>query len=338
MVGPELLFVGAIVAAIGALSASRQGRRDILVTWRRGQASLLAGRFDDAEECFRATMTIAEHRFGPDHWRTALHVNALAQTLVAQKRLDEAAPLVDRALGIAERWSPMPHAELANVVLGAAAFEGARGRRSRAMVLIDRARRAAKGDLTGMAAVERMLARLEANVGNQAEAADALARIPLERLDARDVPALASFGIARLREGDAERAARCFASAHALVERESPGEFPEAFYLGLLGEALARRGRDEGARAALEQAVIDYDAVLGERHPATAALLVELAEVRLRLGDGAGARIACERVVAMRVIARGPPEEPYRASAATGDPLGLERARAQALLARARRA
>jgi tetratricopeptide (TPR) repeat protein len=336
-VGPELLFVGAIVAAIGALSASRQGRRDILVTWRRGQASLVAGRFDDAEECFRATLTIAEHRFGPDHWRTALHVNALAQTMVAQKRLDEAAPLVDRSLGIAERWSPMPHAELANVVLGAAAFEGARGRHSRALVLVDRARRAAKGDPTGTAAVERTLARLEASVGNQAEAADALARIPLERLDVRDVRSLAGFGMARLREGDAERAVHCFASAHALVERESPGEFSEAFYLGLLGEALARCGRDEEARGALEQAVIDYDAVLGESHPATAALLVELAEVRLRLGDGAGARVACERVIAMRVIARGPAEEPYRTSATTGDPLGLERDRARALLARVRR-
>jgi tetratricopeptide (TPR) repeat protein len=337
-VGPELLLVGAIVAAIGAVSASRQGRRDILVTWRRGQASLVAGRYDDAEECFRATLVLAEHRFGLDHWRTALHVNALAQALVAQRRLDEAAPLVDRSLGIVERWSPMPHAELSYVVLGAAAFEGARGRHSRAMVLVDRARRAAKGDATGTAAVERTLAQLEASAGNQAEAADALARIPPERLDLRDVRWLASFGVARLREGDAERAVRCFLSAHSVVERESPGEFSEAFYLGLLGEALARTGaRDEEALRALEQAVIDYDAVLGERHPATAGLLVELAEVRLRLGDGAGARIACERVVAMRVIAGGPAEAPYRTSAPTGDPLELERDRAQALLARARR-
>ena len=188
-----------------------------------------------------------------------------------------------------------------------------------------------------MAAVERTLALLEADAGNQAEAADALARIPLERLDRRDVRPLATFGVACMHEGDAERAVRCFASAHALVERESPGEFSEAFYRGLLGEALVRRGRDEEARRALEQAVIDYDTVLGEHHPATAALLVELAEVRLRLGDGAGARIACERVVAMRVMPGGPADAPYRTSAATADPLDLERDRAQSLLARARR-
>ena len=335
--GPELLFVTAIMAAIGALSASRQGRRDIVATWRRGQAAFAADRFDEAEQCFLITLGIAEHRFGPDHWRTALHVNALAQALVGQRRLDEAAPLVERALGIVERWSPMPHAEAANVLLGAATFESARGRYARAMVHVDRARKATKNEPTMRATIERTVAQLEAIAGHDAEAADALARIPFERLEPRDVRSLATFGVARLREGDAERAVRCFTSAHALVERESPGEFPEAFYLGLLGEALARSGRDEEARRALEQAVIDYDAVLGEHHSASAAVLVELAEVRLRLGDGAGARVACERVVAMRTISGGPSEEPYRTSAATGDPLSLERDRAHLLLARARR-
>jgi len=336
-VGLELLLVGAIVATIGALSASRQGRRDIVVTWRRGQSSLAAGRYDDAEECFRTTLALAEGRFGLDHWRTSLHVNALAQTLIAQRRLEDAAPLVERALGIVERWPPMPHAEQASVILGAVALETARGRHTHAMVLVDRARRAAKGDASVRAAVERALAGVEASVGHEAEAADALACIPFEQLEPRDVRSLASFGVARLREGDAERAVRCFTSAHAVVERESPGEFPEAFFLGLLGEALARHGRDEEARRALEQAVIEHDTILGERHPATAALLVELAEVRLRLGDGAGARVACERVVGMRVIASGQAEEPYRTSAPTGDPLGAERDRAYSLLARARR-
>lgn len=325
------------MAAIGALSAARPGRRDLLVTWRRGQAALAAGRLDEAEQCFVATLAAAEQRFGPDHWRTALHVNALAQTLVAQRRLEEAGRLVDRALGIVERWSPMPHAEVASVVLGAATYESARGRHSRAMALVERARRAAKGEPAVRAEVERTQARLESIAGREAEAADAMARIPFERLEPRDVRLLAAFGVARLREGDAERAVRCFTSAHAVVERESPGEFAEAFHLGLLGEALARCGRDEEARRALEQAVIDYDAVLGEHHPATAALLVDLAEVRLRLGDAAGARVACERVVAMRATAGRPAEEPYRTSAGMGDPLGLERDRAQSLLARARR-
>lgn len=335
--GPEILFVSVIVAAIGALSASRQGGRDILVTWRRGQAAFVAGRHDEAEECFRSTLRVAEQRFGPDHWRTALHVNALAQAILAQRRLEDAAPLVDRAIGIVNRWSPMPHVEIATVLAGAAQFESARGRHVRALGLVERARRAAGGDTAMRGAVERTLARVEATAGNEAEAADALSRIPFERLEPSDVRSLARFGVARIRQGDAERAVRCFTSAHAVVERESPGEFAEAFYLGLLGEALARCGRDEEALRALEQAVIDYDAVLGELHPAAAAPLVELAEVRLRLGDAAGARLACERVLALRVSKTPSPDEPYRTSAATGDPLGLERDRAQSLLARAKK-
>jgi tetratricopeptide (TPR) repeat protein len=264
-------------------------------------------------------------------------VNALAQALLGQKRLDDAAPLVDRALGIVERWSPVPHAEIANVLAGAAMFENARGRHARALAHLDQARRMARGDSSLRAAVERTLARVEASAGNEAEAADALARIPFEALEPADVRWLGSFGASRLRQGDTERAARCFASAHALVERESPGEFAEAFFLGLLGEALARAGRDPEALRALEQTVIDYDAVLGESHPATAGPLVDLAEVRLRLGDSAGARLACERVVAMRVSRPPTPEQPYRASAAAGDPLGLERDRAHAVLARTKK-
>ena len=89
VLGPELVFVTVIMAAIGALSASRQGRRDIVATWRRGQAAFAADRFEEAEQCFLATLGIAEHRFGPDHWRTSLHVNALAQALIGQRRLEQ---------------------------------------------------------------------------------------------------------------------------------------------------------------------------------------------------------------------------------------------------------
>jgi tetratricopeptide (TPR) repeat protein len=335
-VGPELLFVSIVVAALGALSASRQHSRDILMTWRRGQLAFASAKYGEAEACFRATLALAEQRFGPDHWRTALHCNALAQSLLAQKRVDDAAPHVDRAMGILERWSPLPHTELATVMAGAAAFESARGRHARAVSLLERARRSAKGDPAVRAAIERTLAQLQGGIGHEAEAADALARIPLERLQTRDARALATFGIGRLRDGDVERAVRCLTAAHAVVERESAGEFAEAFYLGLLGEALARAGRDEDARRALEQALIDYDAIVGDKHPATAGLLVELAEVRLRLGDAAGARVACKRVLGMRVTVADSRADPYRVSAASSDPLERERDRARSLLARAR--
>ena len=299
--GPEILFVSVIVAAIGALSASRQGGRDILVTWRRGQAAFVAGRHDEAEECFRSTLRIAEQRFGPDHWRTALHVNALAQALLAQRRLDDAAPLVDRAIG-----------HRRSLVADASRGDRHRARRSgcrsraRADGTCVRWRSSSAHDALPAetppcgALVERTLARVEASAGHEAEAADALARIPFERLEPSDVRSLASFGVARIRQGDAERAVRCFTSAHALVERESPGEFAEAFYLG----CWERRSR---AAVATRRRSAPWSRRSSTTTPSSASAtpprprpLVELAEVRLRLGDAAGARLACERVLALR--------------------------------------
>lgn len=335
LVGLEVLLVGAVIVALGALSARLNGT-DIATTWARGHAALAAGRNAEAEACFRTTLQIVERQFGPEHWRTAVHLDGLAQALVAQRRLDEAAPLVARAMAIAGRWSTMPRALFATILLGAAALDGARDRPEQAAALVERARGVARGDPTVLAAVERTVARLESGAGHDAEAADALARIPLEQLEASDTRALVRSGLARLREGDAARAVQCLASAHAVAERESAGGFAEAFYRGLLGEALARAGRDDEALVELDQAIIDYDSVIGEHHPASAALLVELAAVRMRLGDAAGARVACERVLATPRPPDVRPEDPYRDGATTGDPVERERDRARALLARVR--
>lgn len=321
------------MAALGALSARRKST-DLVTSWRRGQSALAEGRYAEAEASFRSTLELSQRRFGAEHWRTALHVNALAQALLGQGRLDDAAPLVERAMRILERWSPVPHPDLAGILLAAATLEGARGRHAQAAALVERARHEAKADSSVEAAVERTLARLAASAGKGAEEADALARIPFERLEPGDVRALAASGLTRLRQGDTERAVRCLTSAHALAERESPGEFAEAFYRGLLGEAQARDGRDEEALRSLEQAVVDYDAVIGEHHPATAPLLVELAALRLRSGDAAGALVACRRVLSNRSPVPARPEDPYRAGATPEDPLQTERARAYALLAR----
>jgi len=323
------------VAALGALSA-RRGRTDLATLWQRGQAALAEGRNADAEACFRATLETAQRRFGPEHWRTALQINALAQALLGQGRLDDATPLVERAMSLFDRWSPIPHPDLAGILLTGATMESARGRHAQATKLVERARQEAKADPSILAAVERTLARLAASVGDGAEQADALARIPFERLEPADVKALAICGLARQRQGDIQRAVRCLTSAHALAERESPGEFAEAFYRGLLGEAQARAGQDDEALRSLEQAVVDYDAVVGEHHPATAPLLVELAALRLRSGDAAGALVACRRVLSNRTTRTTHADDPYRVGASGEDPLEPERQRARALLSRLR--
>lgn len=308
-------------------------RRTILVPWRVGHAHLEAGRFAEAEVKFRETLALAEQRFGESHWRTSLHLNALAQSMLGQNRIDAAQPLVERALAIVERYEPLPHDHLAVVFLGASVFFRARGDAGRAQALIDRARRDGGGSSVVRAAIERTVAAQATRAREEAKAADAYGRVPADMLKERDARQLVQLGLRLLRAGDARRAVECLRRAVLVAERASCGEFAEAFYRGLLGEALSRDGRHDDALGALEQAAMDYEAIAGRSHPGIAPVLVALAELRARAGDDDGARRACRRVLGLAVPALAP-VDPYRAGASAGDPLEPERERARTLLAR----
>jgi eukaryotic-like serine/threonine-protein kinase len=307
--------------------------RTILVPWRVGHAHLEAGRFAEAEARFRETLAMAERRFGPDHWRTALHLNALGQAILAQKRIDEAGPVVERALAIAKRCDPLPHDHVAIVFLGASIYFRARGDVDRGQALVDRARREGRGSSVVRAAIERTLAAQATYARDEAKAADAYGRVPADMLKERDARQLAQLGLRLLRAGDARRAVECLRRAVLVVERASCGEFVEAFYRGLLGEALLRDGRHDDALGVLEQTAMDYEAIAGRSHPALAPVLVLVAELRARAGDDDGARRACRRVMTLALPA-AQQVDPYRASASAADPLEPERERARTLLAR----
>jgi len=307
--------------------------RTFLVAWRVGSAHLEAGRFAEAEVKFRETLALADRRFGVGHWRTSLHLNALAQALIGQNRLDDARPVVERALAIAERYDPLPHDQVALVFLGASIYYGARGEAERAQALVDRARRMGRSSSVVRAAVERILVADATRKRDEAKAADAYGRVPADMLKERDARQLAQLGLRLLRAGDARRAVECLRRSVLVAERTSCGEFVEAFYRGLLGEALSRDGRHDDALVVLEQAAMDYEAIAGRSHPALAPLLVALAELRARAGDDDGARNACRRVLGLALPAATPPD-PYRTTGSAADPLEAERDRARALLAR----
>jgi hypothetical protein len=84
--------------------------------------------------------------------------------------------------------------------------------------------------------------------------------------------------------------------------------------------------------------VATYDRIAGVEHPAAAMLLVELAEVRLRLGDAERARAACRRVLAFEAAPApgggGAEVLPYRRASGDPQPLRAEIDRARSLLAR----
>lgn len=321
----------AALAGARALRARIVGR--LLVPWRVGHAQLEEGRFAEAEATFRDTLASAERRFGADHWRTSLHLNALAQSLIGQKRLDDAKPVVERALAIAERHQPLPHDHVALVFLGASVYFAARGDAEGARALVDRARREGRRSSVVRAAVERLVVAQATHARDEAKAADAYARVPSDMLKERDARQLTRLGLRLLRAGDARRAVECLRRSVLVAERASCGEFVEAFYRGLLGEALSRCGRHDDALGVLEQAAMDYEAIAGRSHPGLAPVLVSLAELRARAGDDDGARRACQRVLGIALPAAAA-AEPYRASASAVDPLELERERARTLLAR----
>src|SRR5580658_9759056 len=113
-------FIGVLVAVLGpamALLMPIWQVRELVSSWRIGHAHLTERRFAEAEAQFRVTLPLAERRFGPEHWRTALHLNALGLALVGQGRLEEAAPLVERAIRIVEAAAP-PGTERAIVLVG----------------------------------------------------------------------------------------------------------------------------------------------------------------------------------------------------------------------------
>lgn len=308
-------------------------RRTILVPWRVGHAHLEEGRFAEAEAKFRETLVMAERRFGVSHWRTSLHLNALALSLMGQKRLDEARSPVERALAIAEHHQPLPSDEVAIVFVGASIYWSLLGDAERSQSFLDRARRQGRGSSAVRAAIERTAAARETHKGDEARAADAYGRVPADMLKERDARQLVQLGLRLLRAGDARRAVECLRRAVLVAERASCGEFVEAFYRGLLGEALSRDGRPDDALGMLEQAAMDYEAIAGRAHPGLAPVLVTLAELRARAGDEDGARNACRRVLGLALPATAP-VDPYRAAGSAADPLEPERARARTLLAR----
>jgi tetratricopeptide (TPR) repeat protein len=331
-------FLGLLIGALGAVSIALQRRREILGPWRTGHANLGDKKYSEAEVCFRQSLAIAERRFGPNHWRTAIHVNALAQALLGQKRHAEASTLTERALGIVDCWKPTPHPQLTIVFVGAAALAREGGDLDGARDLLTRARREARGDGEILGAIERTLFSVETRAGRPREAADALARMPPHAITERGVHAMVRVAMERTEAGDAERGAAILAVVVAAVANARFLQFPEAFYRGMLGQALARAGMHEDARRELDLAVHDYEALLGPGHPAAAPVLVALAEALERLGDAAGARDACHRVLALGAARETAMSGPYRESAAPSDPLEHDRNRAREVLERVRRA
>jgi len=317
------------VAAIGFF-VGRQRR--MAAAWRAGQAAFRARKFPDAELCFRTSLALADRRFGARHWRTAFHLAALSDALVCQKRVDDAAPYISRALAIHDALRHQPHPAIVLLLVSAYNYEHVKGDTARATALLDRARREA-GSRAMVAAVEGAVARHAMVQGQWQQAADAMCRPGVARPDREDIRRLTAIARECERAGDLGRATACLGVALSNVDKTKPRPHVSAFFAGLLGAALARAGRHADARDHLSRAIEGYERSVGESHPVLALVLVPFAEACAELGDLPAARAACERAIPIATPGESP-ADPYRAPSVTADPLAPERLRARALMER----
>lgn len=325
--------VGMLVAAVGSVAGlTYLVRRNVRLTraWTDGVAALKGGKFAEAEGCFRRSLALAEERFGKTHWRTAFHLGALSEALVQQKKLEEARPLMQRALALHDAMRLQPAPQWPVLLVQAAYVEAAQGHLDRAWGHLERARLEADGALLG--SVMLLSARLMHMHERWAAAVDLLVQVPVGCFATVDVRLLGKLATRMKRDGDVERALACMTKMVSLLDRPFRRRPERAFYLARMGELLVRAGRDAEARARLQQAIAAYERHVGPDHPVLAPLLVTLAETQARLGDLAASRATCRRAAALSCMAERTGERPYRTSDDARDPLADERRRVQQLL------
>jgi tetratricopeptide (TPR) repeat protein len=329
----DLNAIGMLVGAVGwgAVTLAYFVRRKMRV---RGSgtgdlSTLSAARLAEAEAHLRMGLAHAQGRFGEDSWRTAFHLGALSEVLVNQGKLDEARPLMHRALAMHDAMRVQPVPQWPVLLVQAAQLEAAQGHLDRAWRHLERARHEAGGPTR--TSVLRSSARLLFKHEQRVQALEAAMQIPYRRLVPGDVRLLGNLAMGMARD-DLERAVVCMARVVSFLDRPFRRRPEHAFYLARLGELLVRAGRDAEARARLQQAIAAYERHVGPDHPVLAPLLVTLAETQARLGDLPAARATCRRAAALSCMAERTGERPYRTSNDARDPLADERRRVQQLL------
>lgn len=247
------MVVGAF-AAIGFLA--RGG--GLAAEWRRAQGLLRRGDYFAAEAVFRQTLAIAEKRFGADHWRVTLHLNALAVTLMARRNVAGAEPLVERALATLARFEVLPHAEVGVVFLGAAQLRALQARHDEATRFVEQAKRVLGPTRAVAARATTLMLAIE-----RGDPDAILLALDAGAPKGTAIPPLARIAERALASGEAAVALRCFDRAYADARQRAPSSYASAFYAFGRARSLASLGKhDEALRAAKERALL---AAAGQR-------------------------------------------------------------------------
>jgi len=104
-----------------------------------GRVAVRQNRWQDAERCYQACLTMSEERFGKEHTLTALSLNNLAELYSLMGRCEEALPLVERALAIQECKLEEYHCDIARSLQNLANLFYVKELYQDALLLVERA-------------------------------------------------------------------------------------------------------------------------------------------------------------------------------------------------------
>ena len=266
-----------------------------------GLAAAGQGDGEQAIEALEESVELRRRAQGSRHPETGRAVRSLAFTLINQGRPDEAAPLANEALAIAEASAGRDAIDAAEALFVLGMLRGARGELEGSAEAYRRAveirrRRATGPDASLAIALAQLSSALDA-LGRTAEGLDLL-REALAMGEATlggGHPEVASMrnnlGVRLHRAGAYGEAETHYRRALELLEeRLGPGSAGTADALTNLGRVLVEQGDFQGARPYLAQSVEINRAHASATSPNSIASEINLATVELELGRFAGAR------------------------------------------------
>ena len=235
----------------------------------QGDTHYKAGRFADAEACYKRALQTREEKFGQDHASVAQSLNKLAMTYRAMGRYSEAEPLYKRSLGIREAKLGKDHPDVAQSLNNLGLLYYQTGRYAEAEPLY-----------------ERSLKIWEAKLGrDHAEVAVCLNNI-----------AMLYRALGRYREAE-PLYKRSLEIREAKLGKDDPGV---ALTLNNLALLYCSSGRYAEAESLFRRSLAIWEAKLGKDHPQVALGLANTADLYRLLGRYAEAEPLYKRSLEIR--------------------------------------
>ncbi len=303
-VGIYLLFAGHVWLGIFFLvfALLLMHRMSARLRWavclQKAHKAVQFGNYPEAEIHLREALKEVE-RYGPENFRRALLLNALADLYRMQGRYEEAGPFCQEALAILEKVHGPDHIYVAgaltqwgNIIVEQGKLAEAEQHYRRALAIVQDSGKAGQAELAGAL---NNLAKIYLDQGRYADAEpfyeEALAVLETagsSEPNARAV-VLQNLGVVRQRQQRLAEAEDLFRRALDLLH-QAPGSLPaRAMCLNNLAATLRRLGRLAEAEPYADQA-LEIQEMLTPDHPHLAHLLdtragLDLAQGRLQVAE-----------------------------------------------------